>query len=399
MKKASVIDKYKGSGLSLAEVSEKLAKKYPNRDFDLIQKNSFEKELSELADYQDKRKLVAKMAEAVKEFKKGGELSKYPYGGLLGDPNKKTYSTLEDQPLYTPEVSPMPLFNMNNLGSGLFGTPQMPVNPNQINTLTVEDPQNTQTTDNTILTRDNPITLGNNNTTIQPRGSGEMSAYTPALLGQGLSTILNAGILAQGYDKVAPIDNSYENEVKNLMASRSIDTTQQRNQILSSYNAAKEGLNNVRSSNVRNALDVNLMNVAQDNLASSKLQEQVANAGFKGDYANVLNNLGRDKAQAKTYAEQATAQNKSTFENNLSYFGDLMAQHGESFSAFKANQNMNTALGKILNDKYASSGLGISQDTIDKFNSGKATEQDWIELTAKIKDANPALTIPEFKLK
>lgn len=467
----NIIEKYKN--MSFSEAAEAIGKKWKNKDTDLIEKNSYNQELEELAKYQEKKRVVSQMTDAVKQFKKGGTLPQYPLGGPMYDGIKLAYD-LTNQPLVPPADN---LFGSTNLSNALStntvnstipnvpngnnaweGLPEFP--PNQVTKtnygtrpetilsyaktnmtpgMAIKPYDDTPYKEEDMWDKFKRVALDGDNwkvfnkesnfglnsllpnkqnsftdvngkpTTInnslgmstpkdKPKTREEMSAYAPALIGQGVSTALNLGILAGGYDKVSPVNNPYESQVIRNMASRGIDTTQQRNQILSAYNAAKEGLNNVRSTNVRNTLNTNLMNVTQDNLAESKLQEQGMNNQYKGDFANVLNNLGQQKVQSQTYAEDMTARNKSTFENNLSYFGDLMAQHGESFSAFKANQNMNTALGQILNDKYATTGLGISQETIDKFNSGKATKEDWTELTAKIKKANPNLAIPEFKL-
>lgn len=406
MNNKTVIEKYKGK--SFSEAAEDIGRRFKNKDIDLIEKNSYNQELQALADYQEKKKVVSQMQEAVKQFKRGGILPKYPNGGPLNgvpqveDPWNSINPNLPfiDNPFQgmMNEVVQPPYTNINpptlpQLNSKVVAG-QMPV----LGQRGVTPTSNTSTSIPQVGQIPFKVGVDESNVSTQPRGTGEMSAYTPALIGQGLSTALNLGILASGYDKVAPVDNPYESQVKNLMASRGIDTTQQRNQILSAYNAAKDNLNNTRSVNVKNALNVNMMNQTQDSLAQSKLQEQQINNNYKSDYGQVLGNLGQQKVQARTYAEDMTARNKATFENNVSQFGDLMAQHGESFSAFKANQNMNTALAQILNDKYASAGLGISQETIDKFNSGKATKDDWTQLVAKIKKVNPNLAIPEFKL-
>ena len=380
MKKKNVIEQYKN--LSFSEASKKIADKYKHRDTDLIQKNSFLVEIEALSKHQEQKKAEAETKE---QFKRGGKLPQYPYGGEL-------YKALGQR-----------------LSSGLIGQnvdrqealyPTIP--PATIDPLATPFSPVTSTTFPNLEVRTNPELFqvpGSNQFSTPkdvPGSKTGMNAYTPAFIGQGISTAINAGILASGYDKVAPVDNPYENTVKRLMAERSIDTTQQRNQILSSYNAARSGLNNARSSNIRTALDANLMGTTQDALANSKLQEQQINNQYVGDYTGILNNLGQQKVGATNLSQDLTARNKSQFENNLSFFGDLLAQHGESFSAFKANQNMNTALSQLLNTKHAASGLGVSQEVIDKFNKGQATEGDWIQLMSAIKQTNPSITIPNF---
>lgn len=372
MKKKTVIQEHKGHSFSDAAMA--IQKKYKNAAIDLIEKNSMEQELSDLMKYQEQVKLLEKAKET---FQHGGKL-KYAPGGLIGDPTnpKKTFSTLEDQPPYQPELYAAPPLDLNNLGSGLFGQPQMPTHPNQATPLYTNDGV-TQTTDDTILTRDNPVTLSNNNI-VTPRNTGEMSAYTPALIGQGLSTAISAGILAGGYDKVAPVENPYEAKVKQLLASRGIDSTQQRNQILSAYNASRDNLDNVRSANVRNALDANLMNITQDNLAESKLQEQQINQGYKADFANVLNNLGQQKAGARTYAEQLNNQSKSNWQGGVSELGKHLADIGLSQTTLKLNNVQQTAIANIMSQKYPD--FVIGDEALKSYLNGTYTDAEFVKL-------------------
>lgn len=406
MKHKSTIEAYKG--LTFAEAGEKLAKKYKNKETDATEKAAYEAELDALLKHQTNVRMATQMEESLKQFKNGGTLPKY-FGGT--DPNGLPSVPPGTDPWDGSYPDSVPAGNdpwsgSTPLDTSLKSLPQLKLAP-----MYPQFDENNVPSD--IAMKNKALEISNrmanpskyqksnegNFSTLSdaPKTKGESSAYTPALIGQGISTALNAAILAGGYDKVAPVDNPYESQIKQLMGDRNIDTTQQRNQILSQYNAAKANLGNARSANVQQALNTNLMNVTQDSLAQSKLQEQQLNNQFKADYAQTLGNLGQQRVNAQVYAEDATAKNKGQFQTNLSQFGDLLAKHGESFSAFKANQTMNTVLAQMLNNKYAASGLGISQEVVDKFNSGKATEKDWIELTSKIKSANPNLVIPDFK--
>ena len=255
-KNKSNIEKFKG--MSFSQVAQKIQKKYPNASTDLTQKAALEKELGDLVKHQTNVRMATQMEESLKQFKNGGELPKYILGtNDLGDPEKQNrqFSTYAMSPL-----DPLPQIN--------------PFKPD----LTLNSAQNT-----------NPLIIDNNSGMLTPKDAPrikkEGSAYTPALIGQGISTALNAGILADGYDKVAPVDNPYESQIKQLMGDRGIDTTQQRNQILSQYNAAKANLGNARSANVQQALGANLMNVTQDSLAQSKLQEQQLNNQSKAAFS------------------------------------------------------------------------------------------------------------------
>ena len=383
MKTKDIKQKY--ANLSFAEAAEAIGKKYKNRDVDLIEKNSYEQELKQLSEYQEKKRLVSQMQESIKQFKLGGTLPKYengtpenglpkiedPWNGInpnlpfIDNPFQGMINELPQSTLITPSVPPtLPQRGVNMIPGQLPTLGQRGINP-------VSDTKAIPLQVDSIPFK---VNVDESKVSTEPRSNTEMSAYTPALIGQGISTALNLGILAQGYDKVDPITNPYESQIKNLMASRSIDTTQQRNQILSAYNAAKQGLNNTRSANVRNALDTNLMNITQDNLAQSKLQEQQINQDYKGEYANVLNNLGQQQAQATTYAEDMTARNKGNFQSNLSAFGASVADNSKFFTTSKLNEIQNKLMGDILNSKY--SNIGLNTEVVQRLSQGKLTPDD-----------------------
>ena len=425
MKKQSIIQKYKG--LSFATAAEKIGKAYPNRDFDLTEKASYEVELEQLIQHQEEKKALV---EAKQNQYKYGSKIKYEWGTDENGLPKKTYSTLSDQPLtgiqdainYQGQINNMnpgqisypntwaetprpqdniqPLNTLNIPPMGFNGPPKPftgqvdtlksgigIVNPNMVNV----DESKVST-----YTRDANGDITGTESALEKK-KREMSAYTPALIGQGLSTAINAGILAKGYDKVAPVENPYESEVKNLMANRSVDTTAQENAILSSYNAARANLNNVRSANVRNALDANLMNATQDNMASNRLNEQQVNLGLKGDYANVLNNLGQQKAQSRTYAEDMTARNKGVFENNLSAFGADIAEDSKFFTDKKQNEVFNKLKSDILSSKYAD--FGLNPDLYKRLSEGKTTDEDIVILNKAYGQDATKVLIDGFKYK
>lgn len=355
MTKKNIIEKYKG--MTFAQASEKIASKYKNKDTDAIERNSYEVELDALAAYQEKLKTVQQMAETVKQFKMGGKLQ---YGN--GTPPD---GLSEDEfGIMNPPVPPT-LTSINTLDNQALP---------QVNTLGTNNvPQYTVGERLGKMANNLFGNQGNQNS-----GSGEMNAYTPALIGQGISTALDAGLLLGGYDKVAPVENPYESQITNNMASRSIDSTQQRNQILSAYNAAKGNLGNVRSANVRNALDANLMNVTQDNLAESKLQEQQINQGYKADYANVLNNLGQQKAGARTYAEQLNTDSKSNWQSGVSELGKHLADMGLSQTTLKLNNAQQTAIANIMSQKYPD--FMIGEAALKSYLNGTYTNEEFVKL-------------------
>jgi hypothetical protein len=399
----NTIEKYKG--LTFAEASMKISKKYANKETDFIEKASYEKEMEDLTNHQTNVRMATEMKEQLKQFKKGGTLPKYPHGtphnGLpqaedpwngvnpnlpfIDNPFQGMINELPQSTLVNPPVPPtLPQKGKKMIPGQMPVLGQRGVNP--ISTTQATVPQVGQIPFK--------VNVDESNVSTQPRGSGEMSAYTPALIGQGISTAINAGILAKGYDKVAPVDNPYESQVINNMASRGIDTTQQRNQILSAYNAAKESLSNARSANVQQALGTNLMNVTQSNLADSKLNEQQLNNQYKADFAQTLGSLGQQKASAQVYSEDMTARNKGTWQSELSKLGTSVADSAKFFTEKNLNTINNDMLLSILNQKYPS--IKIDESFATRLSQGKTTPQDFLMLKQTLGDVAANNIIKKF---
>lgn len=403
MKKKSTVEQYKG--LSFSDASLKIQKKFPNASLDPIEKASMEFELEDLIKHQEKVKTIDTMTKALKEYKKGGRLSKYWNGGPINgvpqaedpwngvNPNlpfiENPFQGMMDtvvQPAYTNTNSP----TLPQLQSKVVAG-QMPV----LGQHGVNPVPNTPATIPQVNPMSFKVNVNESNVSTQPRSTGEMSAHTPALLGQGLSTLINAGILAGGYNKVAPVENPYESQVINNMASRGIDTTQQTNSILSAYNAARQNLSGARSINVKNALDSNLMNITSDNLAESNLNQQGMNNQYKADLSNTLNSLGTQKMNARTLSEELTARNKGQFQSNFSALGSNIADSGEFFTNKMTNDNYNKIMGDILSNKYQN--VGLNPEVLQRMKEGKSTPEDISILKTIYGDKAVSEMFPDFK--
>jgi hypothetical protein len=343
MKNKSVIDKYRGSGKSFAEISEKISKKYPRRDYDLIEKKSFEQELKLLQQEQEKMKLNNEIKNM---FKYGGMLKKkYQEGGVM-DENTSNVTEVSD-PITLDKLPIKPIKPIKPIQSNLPKSIQDRIDQSTKITTEQEEPN-------------------------------EFSAYTPALIGQGLSTALNLGILAKGYDKSEPVTNPYESQALRNLQERSTDTTEQRNQILSAYNAARQNLGNVRSANVRNALETNLMNTVSSNLAQTKMVEQERMNQYKADLANALGSFGQQKAQARLAAEELTARDKGQYLSNISALGASTAESAKFFTEKNLNAINNDLLLKILAEKNPT--FNINSELGKRMREGKLLKGDLVEL-------------------
>lgn len=414
-KRQHISEKYKGK--SFSEVAEAISKKYPLKDTDTIQKKSFALEMDNLMRLQEQ----VRAEESVNsEFEYGGAIPKYLNGSTilplealkqLGTTaaQQQAFAIAQGQKLAAGQIGSNVDYQ-NSLGQ-VSVPPTLPTLNSQVSSQTIPGNPFVSRTDivqtddksgiqDRNMFGDNPLVINNSSGMSKPEDApktgSESSAYLPAYIGQGLSTALNLGILAGGPDKEAPIDNPYEQEVRRL-SNQSIDTTQQRNQILSSYNAALQNLGNVRSANVRNALQANLARGTADSMAQSKLAEQQANIGIRQNYANVLNQLGMQKAQAQQVAQEINARNKGQFQSNVSALGANLAESSKFFTEKKLNSAQNQLMLDILNAKGTT--VGITPDLWLRFKEGNYTESDVLALKNKYGEVAANQIIEGFKLK
>jgi hypothetical protein len=414
-------DKY--AGKTFAEVASEIDKKYKKRKVDNTQAKSYEMEMAELMRMNESAKQAEATEANVKEMLKCGGKLKMQFGGFPDPPGVPPGNTdwIAQQQLGL--LNPLPtgdgsLATDNTL---LTGNKAMLANPLPRNTGIATDNTVLTTnnrmienplpglggvaTDNTALTGNNQITLGQNVAPIigsdgqfkgidnpkpdyvKERKPGildrlfgkESNIYNPAYAGQLANLGINAGILAGGYDKELPQTNKYESDVRRLMQGRGVDNTAVQNRINAQANAGRENLQNVRSANVRNALDQNLSASTMDASANAELQQQQMNNQYTADYASTLNNLGMQDSQARVLAQELTARNKGNYQTMLSQFGQGIAENSKFFTRLKANDRMNQLYTQIINQ--SAEDFGISEGLMDKLKTGKElTPDDIIQL-------------------
>jgi len=76
----SILEKNKGK--SFAEVAKSIEKQYPDREFDPLQRRSYETAMTTLIKHQEQKKTLETMKQAQKMMKNGGKLE-YKNGGKL----------------------------------------------------------------------------------------------------------------------------------------------------------------------------------------------------------------------------------------------------------------------------------------------------------------------------
>lgn len=410
--------KQKYAGLSFAEAATKIASKYPKRDLDLTAKKSYEIEMAELMRMNESAKVLSEVESNVKEILKCGGKVKMAKGDFVTDPF--AIGVPPGNTAWVAQQSGMPMMEAPMLGQPLsaLSVPSrtagnIPEKPslNMLKLPTAPGLENPLPTEGELTATDNSlnpsgeITLGsamasnvNKNAQVDVVGGQpynptkksnwlqrtfgeEGNVYTPALLGSAANLGINAAILAGGYDKVAPNNNKYEDEVRTTMQDRNIDMTAVQNRIQGAFNAGRENLKNARSANVRNAFDQNLSVGAMQQTADASMQEQQMNNQYKGDYANVINNLGMQDVQARNLSDELTARNKGQFQSNLSQFGANVAENSKFFTKLKANDKMNSMYLDIINQ--TSNDFQIDPDLLGKLKQGKfsdISEGQWLQL-------------------
>lgn len=405
MKHKHLKDKY--AGKTFAEAASLIDAKYKNRATDTTQKQSYEIEIGELMRMNEMTKAANEAEAKVKDILKCGGKIKMAEGDFLGDPVPA--GNIEDNTLATDNTvltknKPM-LANPLPVGDSNLATDNTVLTTNN---RMIENPLpvlNPVATDDTNLISDNSISLGKNIAPIigsdaqfkgvdnpkpdyvKTRKPGilqrlfgkDSNIYNPAYAGQIANLGINAAILAGGYDKEQPQTNKYESDVRVAMQNRGIDNTAIQNRINSQAAAGRENLQNVRSANVRNALDQNLSVGAMEQSANAELQSQQMRNQYTADYASTLNNLGMQDAQARVLANELTARNKGNWQTMVSQFGQNVAENSKFFTRLKANDRMNQLYTEIINQ--SAEDFGISTSLMDKMKKGTPlTADDIIQL-------------------
>ncbi len=400
--------KQKYAGLSFAEAATKIGSKYPKRDLDLTAKKSYEMEMAELMRMNESAKVLSEVESNVKEILKCGGKVKMANGGPFEDVpagNTNWMAQQSGDPLIPQLGNPLSALAVPSKTAGNMVSFQVPqlfkpdasalegplgFERKPANQTSIVQPLTRNTSPDILSEMKQGQTFNEPNTTpvkdrdgnwLQKTFGEEGNVYTPALLGSAANLGINAAILAGGYDKVAPNNNKYEDEVRTTMQDRNIDMTAVQDRIQGAFNAGRENLKNARSANVRNAFDQNLAIGAMQQTADASLQEQQMNNQYKGDYANVINNLGMQDVQARNLSDELTARNKGQFQSNLSQFGANVAENSKFFTKLKANDKMNSMYLDIINQ--TSNDFQIDPDLLGKLKQGKfsdISEGQWLQL-------------------
>lgn len=371
MKNKSVISRYKG--LTFAEAAEKIDKKYNNRTIDNVAANSYEVEMKELA----KANEIVKIKNQVANFKAQPNFS--TNNENIEGAFSLNLDTLNNVPLENPFDNMVNRFSDHNMINPLA---QRTINP------TSQNPNNNLQTSNINIAPDTAEDKLNYmlSKTGAKIGEGAKKVgdwykndpYAPAYTGAAVSGLTNALILAQGYDKVPPRFNTEANDVKRLMQERTINMDSLRQDLASNRNAALQSTEGLRSNSVRMAAQQGIHNNMNDAIGKLGLQEQQINNQFKGEYANVLNSIGQQNAQASAISDDLTARNKGQYLSNVSAFAASIGENSKFLTKQKLQDNMNKFMIDVLNKQNVN--VKISDDFFSKFKSGKLSDSDWIKL-------------------
>jgi len=406
MKKGTVVDKYKN--LSFAAAAKKISDKYPERDTSGIAERSFMAEMNELMRHQEMLKLKENAGKAIQKYRQPVEASAYAkkaYGDWLDTepydwelPNPWTGVDMAMNPV----VPVLPLASKLKplTGSAVTSLPTYPNDNTGINTdfsdvglnKSAPLPEIKYPTDNTGIPAgwENVNATGPNIATYKPgepiikepaAGAGKVSkfedwlknnVYSPLTVGKGVEALGKLAMLATGYDKAVPQYNPYESKIRQLMETRGVDLTQAKQDILSSENAAIQGLNDVRSTNVRTALAQNIRNRSADALARTSMQQQQLKSQQQMEYANTLDVMGRQRVQAENYAEQLTQQSKAGYQMGLQNILESVGGTGQKLTDYRANIAQQRLINSVL--QTADFKLGDPKGLIEKAIRGQEVD-------------------------
>lgn len=408
-KRKGLLKKYKGS--SFADAVKRLEKKYPDREVDRVQRSTFRLALNMLKRNQEaKRIALAQQAdEFINEKEDIDDMVTQPVGvqnsqqtpanfdmqqrGLMqamqsvrrmpqGDVQQyETGGTISPLPTLKPRVKPF--------GIGLFDT--------SINTTPADMRLGNLAYANTKKfessfdpEKQDPARLAN---PLRDKGSKVVdylkdNIYAPAFAGQLINTAINVGLLSEGYDRYAPIENPYKNDILNTIDKSRLSMAALRNRIAGSFNRYREGLDNVKSSSVRRGLEANLAAQESKAMVDTQLKENQYNATINQQLASALGTLGAQDIQARERARQLTMQTKANYQTGLSQLGASISDSLMGITDIKASNMQQRLVANILDKKFRT--FGIDQDTLNRALNGDAKALELIALKTGVdKDALP----------
>jgi hypothetical protein len=191
-------------------------------------------------------------------------------------------------------------------------------------------------------------------------------------LGLGIKAAATLTNLASTFKKPQTIPtqyNEYQNQIKDIMNRRKIDLTPQTNNIQKEKLAALDR-NTSNSWNVQNALNQNTYNSTIEGLNNINMKQQEANNTYGAQNAETLNNLGQQNVTARNYAEEINAKTLAARNNafregisNIADAGNYVMERGVKEKESQDKANLTQSYVKMLADKHADMGGGISFET------------------------------------
>lgn len=334
-------------GLTFARASDKIDRKYKDRDLNAIEQRSFLAEISELIKLQEsERARFSTMGKNSRPRK----ASEYNDGGIL--PIRKL-----GLPTQVQTMQPQPgqlQYDLQNLPAV-----QSSVTPTK------------------------PSFMGG------VRSYLSNNAYAPLAIGKGLEFAGKAAMGLRGYDKVSPQFNPYEGEIRTTMQQRGIDTQAMNNQALAGANATSQQIGQSRSAAVQQALNQNVGTQLGRTMSQNSLQAQQANNQYASDYAQTINNLGAQQVQARNYAEQLNNQSKAGYQMGIQSLLESVGNAGQQLTNFRAGLAQQQILASVLSTQDFAFGevRGILRSAA---NAGDIPMDEIIRISSNAKGMTPS---------
>lgn len=402
-KNKHVGEKY--SGYSFATAASKIGKKYPDRDFNSIQQNSFLREVSALIELQNVARSKQVAMDTIKDNRKPTNPSEYGFGtppfGLDPTTMKKAFGYPTTTPgqfdnILTPDMS-RNAFDSSMVPATPYGAPSPTIasraNANIAN-VTKNFGANFQLPESPLapMMEEGASTGGTD-----PKSNFlKDNIYAPLAIGKGVEFLGKAAMTLSGASKVSPEFNPYETQIRGMMQERSFNNDFARNAILSQQNAAKANVAGIANPAVAQALLQNTYSQGMTALARNEADMQQGRNALAGDTAQTLNNLGQQRVGARNYAENLNEQGLATQQMSLQNLLSTVGGAGQKLTDYRAGIAQQSLLASALstNDFQFGDVASIIKDAV---SMRRINPDDAIQIIQGSKGKDKAAVLSEVE--
>lgn len=392
--------------ITFADMAARYNRKYGKKE-DIISKRTLDYQLIELMKKNEQAKAIKQQEEQAQHIMKHGGIVKAKEGLQLDTDQPLAYNWTS----LNKDINPFGNGNKMNIRNSIHeedykNTSTSPYNESLIDEITrinkgqelpYSKPSFNWTTETG--TQDNTSQVQSKNTT---KKISKLNMSPEEMAGYAIKAGEAAGSIAMAFQKpdlVNPVQNPESDKIKQLMSNRKIDEQSIIDSINLESTAAKRNIDENASS-----VGVKLANLQKNEantygtLAKTKLEEQAYNNTYRGEEANVLNNLGEQNVKASQYAEVLNNQAKATSQANRSAslhddiggVGDFLLKKAQSdkYNNFESNVTKEMGINFKASDWKTWSKSGVD---ILKFDGAFTSETDKAKRAKILEDVKAKL--------